>query len=504
MKNYLAVDLGASNGRTILGRFDGSKITLEELTRFENNYVEVGCGYYWDVLHLYSCIKDGLCQHAKSNMGELKGIGIDTWGVDFGLLDKQGKLIGNPHAYRDQRGTRGRQAFTEKYGERCAFDLTGISNMDFNTLYQIYDMVTNDDPQLKIAARLLTMPDLLGYMLCGVATSEYTHATTTQMLDPNTGIWSKEIIEKCGIDPTIFAEIQSCGSVKGLLLPEVMRETGLKNMPSVFCVGSHDTASAVASVPAENENYAFISSGTWSLLGVVTKNAIINDFVYDQGFSNEGTVDGTYRPLKNIMGMWIIQNCKRQWDREEKLSWRDIDVLVDKAPALRSIIDVNAHLFYDGDNMIQKIQTFCEATGQPVPQTKGEISRTVYESLALSYREAFKGLEQLKGGSIDVLHIVGGGSKNMLLNQITADAINRPVVAGPHEATAIGNLMVQVKASGEVKNMSEMREAIRRSFDVEVYEPKDTSVWDDQFERFNRIKDLYRTVSNNLHHISEA
>jgi len=492
MKDYLAVDLGASNGRTILGRFDGSKITLEELARFENNYVEVGSSYYWDVLHLYSCIKDGLRQHAKSSAGELKGIGIDTWGVDFGLLDKKGKLIGNPHSYRDNRGARGRQAFTEKYGERCAFDLTGISNMDFNTLYQLYDMVKSGDPQLDIAARLLTMPDLLGYMLCGVATTEYTHATTTQILDPKSGKWSQEIIEKCGVDPSIFAEIQPCGSVKGNLLPEVVRDTGLKHTPSIFCVGSHDTASAVASVPAESDNYAFISSGTWSLLGVVTKDAIINDLVYEQGFSNEGTVDGGFRILKNIMGLWVIQSCKRQWDREEKISWKELDVLVEKAPAFRSMIDVNTHVFYDGGNMIQKIQSFCEATGQPVPQTKGEIARTVYESLAMSYREAFEGLEQVKGGKIDVLHIVGGGSKNILLNQITADAINRPVVAGPQEATAIGNLMMQVKASGEVKDITQMRQVIRNSFDVEVYEPKNTTVWDEQFDRFIKIKELYK------------
>jgi len=492
MKEYLAVDLGASNGRTILGRFDGSKMVLEELTRFENNYVQVGSSYYWDVLHLYSCIKEGLRQQAKTSSGELKGIGIDTWGVDFGLLDKKGNLIGYPHAYRDPRGTRGRQAFTQKYGERYAFDQTGISNMDFNTLFQLYDMVQSGDPQLGIAECLLTMPDLLSYMLCGVATTEYTHATTTQILDPRTGKWSSEIIEKCGVKPSIFAQIQSCGEVKGPLLPEVVSDTGLKHMPSIFCVGSHDTASAVASVPAVNENYAFISSGTWSLLGVVTKNAIINDLVYEQGFSNEGTVDGGIRPLRNIMGLWVIQSSKRQWDREEKISWRDLDVLVEKAPAHRSIIDVNAHLFYDGNNMIGKIQKFCEDTGQPVPQTKGEIARTVYESLALSYREAFEGLERLKGGKIDVLHIVGGGAKNILLNKITADAINRPVYAGPFEATAIGNLMMQVKASGEVKDITEMREVIRGSFDVEVYEPQDTAVWDEQFDKFIKIKNSYK------------
>ncbi len=496
MKEYIAVDLGASNGRTILGRFDGRRMTLEELTRFENGYVQLGGSYYWDVLYLYSCINDGLRAYAKMDHGSLSGIGIDTWGVDFGLIDRQGKLIGNPRAYRDPRGTRGKQAFHRKYGERFAFDITGITNMDFNTLYQLYDMVLSQDPQLDIAAQMLTMPDLLGYMLCGMASTEYTHASTTQMIDAKTGTWSKQIVEKCGINPSILARIQMCGEVKGKVLPEIIADTGLKSMPSVFCVGSHDTASAVASVPAKSENYAFISSGTWSLLGIVSKDAIINDFVYEHEFSNEGTVDGGFRPLKNIMGLWIIQSCKRQWDKDEKLSWDDIVQMAKAAPAHRSFIDVNAHIFYDGDNMPGKIQSFCEATGQSVPQTKGEIARTVYESLALSYREAFRGLETLKGGRIDTMHIVGGGSKNGFLNQLTANALNREVIAGPSEATAIGNLMVQAKAAGEVKNTAEMRDVICHSFDVESFYPEHTEIWDEQFDKFLKVIQCYKERHN--------
>ncbi len=492
MKDYLAVDLGASNGRAIIGRFNGNTLALEELTRFENNYVKLHDAYYWDILRLYSNIKDALCCYARTNRGELAGIGIDTWGVDFGLIDRQGKLTGNPRAYRDPRGPKGRKAFEEAYGQRYAFDLTGIASMDFNTLFQLYDMAQTKDPQLDIAAHLLTMPDLLGYMLSGVAATEYTHATTTQMLDAATGQWSAELIQKCGVNPSLFCEIQPCGTEKAKVLPEIVGDTGLKTTPSVFCVGSHDTASAVACVPATGDNYAFISSGTWSLLGIVTKEAIINDLVYEQGFSNEGTVDGGFRPLKNIMGLWIIQECKRQWDAENKLSWNEIEQLARGAQAFRSLIDVNAPIFFGGGEMIQKIQSFCEQTGQSVPTTIGEIARTAYESLAYSYREAFEGLEKLKGKRIDVLHIVGGGAKDVLLNHMAAAAINRPVIAGPFEATAIGNLMIQVKAAGEVSGFAQMRDVIRKSFNVVTYEPTDTQMWDDHYDRYQRIKEAYK------------
>ncbi len=488
----IAVDLGASNGRTMLGRFDGKKLSLEELNRFENGYVQVGDAYYWDILRMYTSILDGLKQYAHRNSGGLTGIGIDTWGVDFGFIDRPGRLLGNPRAYRDPRGERGMRAFREKYGKRRAFDITGISDMQFNTLYQLYDMVQSQDPQLEIARTLLTMPDLLGYMLSGVATTEYTHATTTQLLDAKTGRWSPDMLAMCGVSPGLFANIQQCGEIKGKLLQAVAKETGLSNMPHVYCVGSHDTASAVASIPATTSNYAFISSGTWSLIGIVTDHAIINDAVYENQFSNEGTVDGGYRPLRNIMGLWIIQSCKRQWDEEEKISWDDVVRAAEAVPAFRSFIDVNEPLFYAGDNMPRKIQNFCKETGQPVPQTKGEIARAVYESLAMSYREAFTGLEQLKQSRIDVLHIVGGGSKNRFLNRLTAGVLDREVVAGPSEATAIGNLMVQMKAAGAVGNSTGMSEVIRASFDVETFRPENAALWAEQFERYLRIKQEYR------------
>lgn len=486
MRHYFAVDLGASNGRTILGRFDGDKLTLEELNRFENNYVRVGEGYFWNVLRLYSGIIEGLGRYAKDFSEPLSGIGIDTWGVDFGLVDSKGNLVGNPRSYRDPRGARGMNAFLQRYGERSAFDVTGINNLEFNTLYQLYDMAQQDDPQLRAADKLLLMPDLLGYMLCGEKSTEYTNATTTQMLD-GTGQWSAKLLEMAGINPALLTGIRMSGEVKGRLLPTVLQDTGLKEAASVIAVGSHDTASAVASVPAKTENYAYISSGTWSLMGVISDRAVINDMVYENHFSNEGTITGGYRPLRNIMGLWIIQNCKRFWDRQEKLSWNDIENMAKAAPALETFIDVNAHDFFQGEEMPEKIQRYCAATGQRVPQTKGEIARTVYESLAMCYREAFGGLEQLKGRRIDVLHIVGGGAKDTLLNQFSADAIGREVVAGPYEATAIGNLMMQVKSTGEVEDFAEMREVITRSFTVDRFEPKQEAQWTDAFGRYQQI-----------------
>lgn len=486
MREYAAIDLGASNGRTILGRFDGKRITLEELNRFDNSYVQVGNGYYWDILYLYARILEGLQGYAKAGGRELVSIGIDTWGVDFGLVDRQGRLIGNPHSYRDLRGEQGQKAFFKKYGERTAFDLTGIANLEFNTLYQLYYMASTRDPRLEIADKMLMIPDLLGYMLCGTASTEYTNATTTQMLDTQTGRWCREIIDMAGIPQSIFTGIQMSGEEKGELYASVRQNAGLKNIPKIVCVGSHDTASAVASLPANNDNFAFLSSGTWSLMGVVSDQGIRNDTVFFGRLSNEGTITGGVRLLKNIMGLWIIQSCKAEWDKERSLSWDDIAHMGMEAPAFRSFIDVDAHEFFGRDNMPRKIQRFCSNTGQPIPQTIGEIARTVYESLAMSYRETFAELEKLKGGRIETLHIVGGGSKNRLLNQLTANAVGREVIAGPAEATAAGNLLVQVKASGEINGMGDMRRVIRDSFEVESFEPQDTELWSEQYERYKR------------------
>ena len=490
-KAYIAIDLGASSGRSILGLFDGSRLEIEELNRFDNSFVKVGGEYYWDILFLYTNIIDSLKKFGRTKSAKLCGIGIDTWGVDFGLIDAQGRLIGNLRAYRDLRALRGMKAFQQKYGQRAAFDITGTANYEYNTLYQLYDMIETEDPQLKAADKLLLMPDLISYMLCGRVSCEFTHASTTQMLDAKGG-WSTQLADMMGITPSLLPMIQMSGEKKADLYEDIGREAGLDYAVPVYCVGSHDTASAVASVPASNDNYAFLSSGTWSLIGIETDEAVINDAVYSSGLTNEGTVTGDKRLLKNIMGLWIIQNCKRQWDSQGKTSWDDIVAEAQAARPFSSFIDVNAHDLFDGENIIQKIQSYCRATGQSVPQTKGETARIVYESLAMCYKEAFDELERIKGSRIDVLHIVGGGSNNKLLNQMTANSLNRTVVAGPAEATAIGNLMMQVKASGEVKNLAEMRQVIRDSFNVERYEPQQTDDWTENYYKYIKIKSLYK------------
>ena len=494
-KAYIAIDLGASSGRSILGLYDGSRLKIEELNRFDNNFVKVGGEYYWDILFLYTNIIDSLKKFARTKSAELCGIGIDTWGVDFGLIDAQGRLLGNPRAYRDPRALRGMKAFQQKYGERAAFDITGTANYEYNTLYQLYDMIETEDPQLKAADKMLLMPDLISYMLCGRVSCEFTHASTTQMLDAKGG-WSTKLADMLGISADLLPEIQMSGEKKADLYEDIGKEAGLDYAVSVYCVGSHDTASAVASVPATNDNYAFLSSGTWSLIGIETDEAVINDAVHSSGLTSEGTVTGGKRLLKNIMGLWIIQNCKPQWDSQAKTSWDDIVAEAQASRPFCSFIDVNAHDFFDGEDMIQKIQGYCRSTGQSIPETKGEIARTVYESLAMCYKEAFGELERIKGSRIDVLHIVGGGSKNKLLNQVTANAINRKVVAGPAEATAIGNLMTQVKASGKVNSLSDMRRVIRNSFEVETFEPADTEMWELGYVRFKVLQKKYKQALN--------
>ncbi len=499
MKQYAAVDLGASNGRMILGGFDGKTVKLQEINRFVNNYTRVGDGYYWDILYIYNQITEGLRKFVNLGKGELISIGIDSWGVDFGLLDKQGRLVGIPHAYRDPRGESGQKAFYVKYGKRAAFDISGIANLEFNTLYQLYYLAITKAPELQTADKLLMIPDLLGYMLSGVVSTEYTNATTTQMLDSHTGGWSRKLIEMAKIPASIFTGIQMSGQVKGELHSYIRQETGLLSQPKIICAGSHDTASAVASIPAIGDNYAFISSGTWSLMGVILNQPVINDDVFRSRLSNEGTVCGSVRLLKNIMGLWIIQNCKREWERGQNLSWVDITRLAQKATAFRSFIDVNAHEFFRSNNMPEKIQQFCKSTGQPVPQSIGELARSVYESLAMSYRDTFFSLENLRGSRIDILHIVGGGSLNKMLNQFTANAVNRVVISGLAEATAVGNIMMQVYASGEVKNASEMRQVIYNSFEMESYVPCEESIWNEQYERYRSIMEKSRiNLSINL------
>ena len=482
MRNLLAFDLGASNGRAILGQFDGEKITMKELHRFENNYIEMNGVFYWDTPYLYDQLKKGLLAFKKGNYGELDAFGIDTWGVDYGLLDRNGHLTGVPRSYRlgVQEDI---DAVKEKVSAETLFSRTGIdTNLTFNTIYQLYRRLREEDSALMSAETMLLTPDLLGYFLTGAKGTEYTIATTTGLYNPTTKDWDWQTIEELGLPKKIFTKIEKTGTVRGHLRPELCEELGLNPAPFV-AVGSHDTASAVAAIPGTG-SFAFCSSGTWSLFGVETDKPDLSAEAAAAGFSNEGTIQGGFRPLYNIVGMWIVQECRRDWLKQGmQLSWDDVVVEARKAEPLRSIIDTDAPEFYAGGNMEKKIQAFCEKTGQPVPQGVGQIARCIYESLALKYRYALEGLEKMKGERIESLNIVGGGINNKFLDQMVADALDRPVVTGPVEGAAIGNLLTQAMALGDIKDLDHLRQVVRNSEKVEYWQPNHTEAWEAAYQK---------------------
>ena len=479
-RNLIAFDLGASNGRAILGQFDGDKITMRELHRFENNYIEMNGVFYWDTPYLYNQLKNGLLAFRQGGFGDLDSFGIDTWGVDYGLLDKNGHLAGVPRSYR--LGTQADvDAVQAKIPAATLYARSGIdTGLTFNTLYQLHRRKREDDAALAVADKLLLTPDLLGYFLTGAAGTEYTIATTTQLYNPTTRDWDWETIRELGLPAHIFTKIDPTGTIRGHLRPELCEELGL-NPAAFVAVGSHDTASSVAAIPGRG-SFAFCSSGTWSLFGVETDKPDLSPEAAAAGFSNEGTIQGGFRPLKNIVGMWIVQECRRDWIKQgKKLSWDEIVAEARQAQPFRSIIDTDSPEFYAGGNMEKKIREFCARTGQPVPETVGEVARCIYESLALKYRHALEGLEKMKGARIDSLNIVGGGIQNRLLNQMVADALDRPVVTGPIEGAAMGNLLTQAMALGDIGSLDELREVVRRSEAVETWEPHHTQAWEDAY-----------------------
>ena len=479
--NLIAFDLGASNGRGILGRFDGEKIVMEELHRFENNYMTVNGVRYWDCLGLFHQLKQALVAFKETDCGQLHAFGIDTWGVDYGLLDKDGQLLGNPRAYRYAVDADMDNVWNV-VPRNTLFERTGIASLNFNTVYQLYRRKLSNDTALANAETMLLMPDLLGYFLTGEKASEYTNVTTTMLYNPTSGDWDWETIDVLRLPRKLFTKIDRAGQLRGRLLPELAEELGI-NRASFAAVGTHDTASAVAAIPGQG-NFAFCSSGTWSLFGVETEQPIFSDLVRTANFSNEGTVQGGFRPLKNIMGLWLIQECRREWMAAgNRYSWNDIVDMARKAEPLRSIVDPDYGPFFAGGNMVEQIQDYCRKTKQPIPETVGQVARCIYESLALKYRWALERLEEIKGAKLDALNIVGGGIQNKLLNQMAADSIDRPVVTGPIEGAAIGNLLMQAVALGELKTIDEVRQVVRNSETVETYEPHHTQAWEDAYGR---------------------
>jgi len=486
--NVLGFDFGASSGRAMLGQLKDGKIELNEIHRFSNDPVILNGRFVWDVPRLFFEMKQALVKIA--NMGiELDGIGVDTWGVDFGLIDKNGNLAALPVHYRDHHTDGMMEKAYEIMPKKDIFDKTGLAFLQFNTLYQLFAL--KDDPAMQIADKMALMPDLLMYLLTGELATEYTIASTGQLIDPTTRDWAWDIIRKFGFKESLFTEIQPAGSVRGLLLKDIADEVGMKQVP-VIAVGTHDTASAVAAVPAKEERFAYISSGTWSLLGAETDEAHFEDAVMKYNYTNEGGVCGKTRLLQNIMGLWIIQECKREWARKgEDVDFADLVKLAEAEEPFRSIIDVDDVRFMPTGDMLGRIQAYCRETNQPVPETKGQFSRLIYESLALKYRLCVERLEnELLGHPVDVLHIVGGGSKNKMLNQFTANALRKPVVTGPSEGTVIGNLLMQAYALGEFDSLGALRECVAASFPTENYEPEgDEAAWDAAYERLVALCD---------------
>ncbi|NLG28173.1 MAG: rhamnulokinase [Chloroflexi bacterium] len=482
--NYIAIDLGAESGRTMLARFDGRRIDLTPVHRFANTPVWVLGGLYWNVLALFGEIKQGLGIAGRELMGDIDGIGVDTWGVDYALLGKDDALLGNPRNYRDPRTDGVMEKVFARVPRTEIFEQTGIQFMQLNTLFQMYASRLAGDAVLDQARTLLMLPDLLNYWLTGTKTCEFSDATTTQFYDPRQRDWARSLLDRLGLPSHILLDVIQPGTLLGPLHPNVSGETGLASVP-VIAPACHDTGSAVAAVPFEREDSAYLSSGTWSLIGVETREPVINAQSLAFNVTNEGGVCGTYRLLKNIMGLWIVQQCRHTWAQSgQELSYAEIAQQAAQAPAFGPLIDVDAHDFLHPGDMPVRIQAFCARTGQRVPEGVGEIARCAFESLACTYRWVLERMEILAGRPLNQINIVGGGSQNELLSQFTADCTRRPVVAGPIEATALGNVLMQLMATGRISSLAEGRQIVRQSFDLITYEPSASSGWEDAYARY--------------------
>ncbi len=490
-KKVLAFDFGASSGRAYLAGCQNGKITMEEVHRFSNDPVSVNGTLYWDFLRLYYEILQGITKAVIGGNGDFDSLGIDTWGVDFGLLDADGKLLENVVHYRDSRTDGIPDEVFEKVGKENLYGRSGIQFMWFNTIFQLYSVIKNRPGLLARAKTLLFAPDLLAYFLTGAKTNEFTEASTSQMLLSETGNWDFELLSKLGVPTDILAEIVDPGTVKGALSEDVQRQTGC-GPAKVVAVASHDTGSAVLAVPAKkDEKFAFISCGTWAIMGAELPKALINADCYAQNFSNEGGVNHTARFLRNIMGLWLMQECRNQWNREGKnLSFKDIDVFTATAAPLVRFINPDDELFKAPGDMPRRIADYCDLTDQPVPTEIGEFSRCITESLAMAFRRSITNMEKLLGYRVDCIRLIGGGVKDKFLCQFAANAIGRPVIAGPVEATAIGNICMQLIAGGVFADVTEARAAIAASFEVAEYQPQDVEIWDTAYQRFLKVCDL--------------
>lgn len=485
---YLAVDLGATSGRTLLAAFDGSRITMRKISRFRNPMIPVFDNLHWNLPGLYHEIILALRKVAQEGI-ELQSIGIDTWGCDFAFFGKDGRLLGLPYCYRDSHTEGAQEKFFRKMSATELYGRTGIQFMDFNSVFQLDTMKRDGDAALESADKILFMPDALAYMLTGEAVCEYTVASTSQMLDPATGNLDKEILKAIGIPREKFGRMVHPGHTVGKLLPKVREFTGLPAV-NVIAVAGHDTGSAVAAVPSPDERYAYLSCGTWSLLGIESPEAIINQESFRYNFTNEGGLEGTTRFLKNICGLWIFEQCRKEF----KDAPEDVSDLVSLSGTvdIESLIDPDAHCFSNPPSMCGAIDEYCRKTDQQIPDTPAEYCRIIFRSLALKYRQIVEILRGFAPFKISRLHVIGGGSLNSYLMQCTADSLDMPVICGPVEGTALGNVLVQIKAAGLVDNLTQMRALVGNSVELKTYMPKDRQEWDLAYSRFLEIQKIYK------------
>jgi len=483
----LAFDLGASSGRAVVGQLDGDQLTIIDTHRFPNEPVFLHQRMHWDILRLLHEIKQGLRVTRLQGHHTLASLGIDAWGVDFGLLAANGELLGNPYHYRDTQTLGIMEEVWQQIPRAELFAHTGLQFLPFNTLYQLFALKKAQSPLLEKAQHLLMIPELLRYFLTGERISEWSIASTTQMCDPHTRTWDTGLLTRLNLPTHLFSQPVAPGTVAGRLLPSVSTEVGFPAIP-VIAVAEHDTGSAVVAVPAEHNDFAYLSSGTWSLLGTELTQPLINAQTLEFNITNEGGINGTTRLLKNVTGLWLIQECRRAWHNEGKtFSYEEETHLTEQAEPFRSFINPDHPLFLNPTHMPTALQRYCRETNQPVPESEGALLRCIIESLALRYRFVLDRIEQLTQQRFPGLHIVGGGAQNKLLCQATSNALGRPVWAGPQEATAIGNLLVQFLATGAIPNLAHARHIVRTSFPIQTYHPQEPDTWQQAYTTFYQL-----------------
>ena len=488
--NLLAFDIGASSGRAILGKLKNEKLEIEIIHRFPNEAIKIDDSDYWNIFTLYNELKKGIKKCVHKDILNLKGIGIDTWGTDFVLLDETNELIGIPHTYRDKRTESSLDKIFLEVSKEEIFEQTGIQFMEINSLNQLFSLLKQESPQLSITKKVLMIPDYLNYLLCGEISTEYSIATTTQLFNPVKKEWAFNLVDKLGFKREWFAKIVPPASILGKLKETISSDMGLAIQPNIIAPLCHDTGSAVAATPVEMEKYksgewAYLSSGTWSLLGVELNTPIINKKSLEYNFTNEGGIDRTIRFLKNITGLWIIQECKKIWDVEgHQFTWESLIRKAHEAEPFSCYIDIDDPRFLNPQNMVKAIKNYCKLTKQPIAESPGEFSRIIFENMAFRYKFVLEKLEEVTEIKVKILHIIGGGSNNDLLNQFAANSTELPVKSGPSEATAIGNILVQAIAINYIENVSELRNLVLNSFPIKEYSPQEKSKWEDAYQEY--------------------